>query len=74
MGGKYPILSSKKIERILLELGFYKVSQKGSHAKYKNISTNRICIVPMHNEIAKGTLKSILEQADIELEDFLNHI
>ena len=25
----------------------------------------------MHSEIAKGTLKSILEQAEIELDDFL---
>lgn len=74
MGFKYPILSSKKIIQILLELGFYKVSQKGSHAKYKNIKTNRICIITMHEEVARGTLKSILEQANIELEDFLNHI
>lgn len=74
MNFKYPVLSSKKIVQILLELGFDKVAQKGSHAKYKNKQTNRICIVPMHSEIAKGTLKSILEQADVELEDFLNHL
>ncbi|WP_242661348.1 type II toxin-antitoxin system HicA family toxin [Alkaliphilus metalliredigens] len=29
-------------------------------------------IIPMHDEIAKGTLKSILEQADIQLDEFLN--
>ena len=74
MGFKYPILSSKKVVQALLELGFEKVGQKGSHAKYKNKITNRICIVSMHYEIARGTLKSILEQADIELEDFLNHL
>jgi len=28
----------------------------------------------MHDEIAKGTLKSILEQADIDLEIFLNNL
>jgi len=28
-------------------------------------------IIPMHYEIAKGTLKSILEQAGIALEEFL---
>ena len=33
--------------------------------------TEKIFIIPMHYEIAKGTLKSILEQADIELEEFL---
>lgn len=74
MGFKYHILSSKKIVQVLIELNFYKIGQKGSHAKYKNKITNRICIVPMHSEVARGILKSILEQADIELEDFLNHI
>ena len=53
------------------KLGFYKVSQKGSHAKYKNDETGKIFIIPMHYEIAKGTLKSILEQANVELEEFL---
>lgn len=74
MGFKYPILSSKKIVQTLLELGFEKVGQKGSHAKYKSKITNRIYIVPMHSEVARGTLKSILEQAEVELEDFLNHL
>lgn len=74
MSSKYPILSSKKIVQVLVELGFYKVGQKGSHAKYKNEITNRICIIPMHYEVARGTLKGILEQADIELEEFLNHL
>lgn len=74
MGSKYPILTSKKIVQILSEFGFYKIVQKGSHAKYKNEITDRICIVPMHYEVARGTLKSILEQADIELEEFLNHL
>lgn len=29
---------------------------------------------PMHYEIARGTLKSILEQAEIELEEFLKNL
>ena len=53
-------------------LNFRKVSQKGSHAKFKNDSTNKICIIPKHYEVAKGTLKSILQQADIELDVFLS--
>lgn len=72
MSPKYPILSPNEIIRILAKFGFYKISQKGSHAKYKNEFTNRTYIIPMHNEIAKGTLKSILEQANVSLEDFLN--
>lgn len=56
------------------KLGFEKCSQKGSHAKFINYQTRKIFIIPMHSEIAKGTLKSILEQADIELEQFLNNL
>lgn len=54
--------------------GFEKVSQKGSHVKLKNIFSNQICIVPMHSEVARGTLKSILEQANISIDDFLNQL
>lgn len=67
----YPILPPTKIIKVLNELGFIKVSQKGSHLKLKNYNTNRICIIPMHKEVARGTLKSVLEQADIELDYFL---
>ena len=74
MSSKIPILSSKEVVKILETFGFLKILQKGSHAKYKNFQSNKICIVPMHYEIARGTLKSILEQANIELEDFLNQL
>ena len=72
MSSKYPILPPNKIIIVLHKFGFVKISQKRSHAKYKNNFTNKVCIIPMHTEIARGTLKSILEQADIQIEDFLN--
>ena len=72
MSSKYPILPPERIISALSKLGFDKISQKGSHAKYRNIKTQRIFIIPMHKEIAKGTLKSILEQADVDLKVFLN--
>ena len=42
--------------------------------KFINEVTGNIFIIPMHYEIAKGTLRSILEQADIELEEFLKNL
>lgn len=73
MGSKYPVLPPKDVIKALHKLGFSKVSQKGSHAKFRNESDPiRTVIIPMHSELAKGTLKSILEQADISLDDFLN--
>lgn len=71
MGSKYPVLPPGEIIKALQKIGFYKVSQKGSHAKYrKDGDPVRTVIIPMHPEIAKGTLQSILEQAGISLEEF----
>ena len=70
MPSKYPVLKPNEVIKRLESFGFFKVSQKGSHLKLSN--GNRVCIIPMHDEIARGTLKSILEQANISLEKFLN--
>ncbi|SDZ22484.1 type II toxin-antitoxin system HicA family toxin [Tindallia californiensis] len=73
MGSKYPILSPNKIIKALEKIDFRKVSRKGSHAKYKKLGIpTRVVIIPMHDKVAKGTLKSNLEQADIPLDKFLN--
>jgi len=53
MSSKYPILVPKEIIKALSKIGFKKVSQKGSHAKYKNDTIpHRIIIIPMYSEIA----------------------
>ena len=69
MPSKYPVCTPKDVIRVLERYGFSYVSQKGSHAKYKD-GVN-VTIIPMHSKLAKGTLKSILAQAGISLEDFM---
>jgi len=69
MANKYPILKPNEIISALSKKGFVYKSQKGSHAKYSN--GHRITIIPIHDTVARGTLRSILIQAGIELEDFL---
>ncbi len=72
MGSKYPVLSPKEIIRVLEKHNFKFVSQRGSHVKYSN--GKNVVIIPNHDEVAKGTLKSILNMADINLEDFLGNL
>lgn len=45
MSSKYPVLPPLKIIKILQKLGFEKISQKGSHAKYKNYETGKVYII-----------------------------
>ena len=69
MGNKYPILRSGEIAGALAKKGFQYKSRKSSHAKYTN--GTRVCIIPAHPTVARGTLKSILDQAGIDIDDFL---
>lgn len=65
--------SGKEVVKILSrEFGFFYVSQKGSHVKLrKRIGTRVITtIVPLHKELARGTLRGVLELAEIEEEEF----
>jgi len=66
----YPILRPAEIISALSRKGFYFKSQKGSHAKYTD--GKHTVIIPMHDTVARGTLKSILIQANVELEEFMN--
>jgi predicted RNA binding protein YcfA (HicA-like mRNA interferase family) len=69
MGDKYPILRPNEIISALSKKGFVFKSQKGSHAKYTD--GYHTVIIPIHDNVARGTLRSILIQAGIKLEDFL---
>ncbi len=74
---KLPVVSGKDIIRALNKIGYSHVRTSGSHAILNKIDKNfgKITIpVPLHDELAKGTLKSIMRQADISLEKLLELI
>ncbi|OGY86500.1 MAG: hypothetical protein A2319_01915 [Candidatus Kerfeldbacteria bacterium RIFOXYB2_FULL_38_14] len=67
------ILSGKQAINILTKyFDFVVISQKGSHVKLKKITKfkNIITIVPVHKQLARGTLRSVLKLAQIEYENF----
>ncbi len=69
---KLPVLSGRDILKILTKNGFVTVGQKGSHIRLKKITASRvyITVVPMHNEIPIGTLKSIIRQSGLSEDEF----
>ncbi len=73
MSPKLPRLTAKELVKALKELGFYEHHQKGGHLILKHPSKNCRISVPMHSgKILKlGTLKSILEEADVSIEDIV---
>lgn len=65
-------LSGEEIIKALKKMGFEPVRQRGSHVVMKKITiTGAVgCVVPMHREVATGTLHSLLKQAQITPEEF----
>ena len=59
------VLSGEDVIRILGSFNFSIVSQKGSHIKLKRIvnKISQILTIPNHEELDKGTLKAIFNQA-----------
>ena len=66
-------VSGAEAIRALERLGFEQVRQRGSHVVLKKQTAQGTsgCVVPLHRELAIGTLHSILKQAGVTVEDFL---
>jgi predicted RNA binding protein YcfA (HicA-like mRNA interferase family) len=54
--------------RALRRVGFDQVGHHGSHLKLKH-PDGRIAIVPLHKTLAPGTLRSILRQSRLTVDE-----
>ena len=65
-------LPFREVKRKLEAAGFAETSQKGSHIKFARKTDAGLitAIVPNHREVAVGTLRSILRQAQLTPEAF----
>ncbi len=68
---RLPVISGREMVKTLAKIGFVIVGRKGSHVRMKRQRGKEvlIVIVPMHRELAKGTLRSMLRQANLTPED-----
>lgn len=70
MSEHLPAISGKELVRILLKRGWQEVRQRGSHIIVQKVGESRGVSIPNHRELSKGTLRSLLKQAGISVEDF----
>jgi predicted RNA binding protein YcfA (HicA-like mRNA interferase family) len=70
---KLPSVSGERTIRALKRGGFVELRQKGSHVSLERRVGEQVfkTVVPMHSELAKGTLSDILKQCGLKLEEFL---
>jgi len=59
------------VQRVLEKLGFQLIRQSGSHAVFRH-PDGRWATVPLHpgKDVAKGTLRKIIKDAGISVDNF----
>ena len=67
---KLPFVLARRLVGAMRRLGYEVRRQKGSHVHLKHDQRPRLTI-PNHKENARGTLKAILAQAGISVEELI---
>ncbi|HEV2166149.1 MAG TPA: type II toxin-antitoxin system HicA family toxin [Thermoplasmata archaeon] len=65
-----PRLSGRDCIQALARAGWGWTSTKGSHAKLSKAGCRSI-IVPLHDELDRGTLRAIIRQSGLSVEQFV---
>lgn len=68
---KLPSISGQECVSALSKAGFQFKRQEGSHIVLRRDMPFAQVVVPNHKELDRGTLRAILRQADIEVDEFL---
>ncbi|MBM3294645.1 MAG: addiction module toxin, HicA family [Candidatus Aminicenantes bacterium] len=66
---RLPVLSGPELIRFLKKSGFQVVRQKGSHVSLRK--DEHKTVIPLHEELAKGTLLGILKQCGLTKDDLI---
>ncbi len=72
---KLPLLSARELIKVLKDLGFEEVRQKGSHKYFKH-EDGRTTTVPVHpgRDLGRGLLRTIIREIDMSREEFIKHL
>jgi len=73
---KLPRVSGAEVIRALEKLGFAQIRQRGSQVVLKRTDSTGVrgCVVPLHSELATGTLRGVLKQAGVSVEEFMERL
>lgn len=70
---KLPSLKPRQVILVLNKLEFVQKGTSGSHFIFRCHSTGKIAVVPIHGgrDLKKGTLRNIIRQTGLSVEEFL---
>ncbi len=68
---KLPQISGKECIKTLNKVGFYIKRQKGSHIILCRDEPFAEVVVPNHKTLDKGTLRAIIRQVELDVNEFI---
>ena len=69
---KLPVVSKRECVKALFQVGFYLKRQSGSHMVFRRNKPFAQVIVPDHKVLDRGTLRAIIRQAGLSVNEFIN--
>jgi predicted RNA binding protein YcfA (HicA-like mRNA interferase family) len=67
-----PVLSGAEVVRILQTKGWSIKRRRGSHVVLTKPGSATTLSVPDHKEVARGTLRSLIQAADLTVDEFFS--
>lgn len=71
MSESIPLLSGRKVAQAFVRLGWTVARQRGSHIILVKSGHPATLSVPDTREVARGTLRSLIQKAGVSLEEFI---
>ncbi len=68
---KLPRISGRECATALRKAGFYLKRQEGSHMVLRRDNPFAQVVVPDHKELDRGTLRAIIKQAALSVNEFI---
>ena len=68
---RLPVISGKELAKILISICYRLANRKGSHITLIRQGSYPPVTVPLHSELKRGTLMSILARANLSRTEFL---
>jgi predicted RNA binding protein YcfA (HicA-like mRNA interferase family) len=69
-----PVVSGARLVRALERLGWKSVRQRGSHVRLHHPERRTFLVVPLHKELKRGTLRGILRDADLSVDELRDNL
>ena len=68
---RLPKISGRDCVKVLGKVGFYLKRQHGSHMILRRDNPFAQIVVPNHKELDRGTLRAVIRQAELDVDEFV---